>query len=179
MQVEIQHKMKSKLLSENEYAPFYKPYIDGLGDVDLFDILNDSLKITLETLSDLPEDKQTYRYARKKWTIKELIQHIIDAERVLTYRALRFSRNDATDLQGFDEDWYVANSNGNERDFADILEEFTLVRKSTISLFKSFRNKMLPMIGTANGSEMSVRALGFVIAGHHMHHFRIIQEKYL
>lgn len=166
-------------LNDSEYAPFYKTYIKGLGKVELFNILNESLVLTQEILSDLPEDKLIYRYARKKWTIKELMQHIIDAERVLSYRALRFSRNDATDLQGFDEDWYVANSNGNEREFADIMNEFVLVRKSTIALFESFRLKMMNMMGTANGSEMSVRALGFVIAGHHMHHLRIIQEKYL
>lgn len=179
MPVETQHKMNTKELNDHEYAPFYKPYVDALGEVNLFDILEDSLELTLKLLADLPEEKLTYRYARKKWTIKELLQHIIDAERVLSYRALRFSRNDATDLQGFDEDWYVANSNGNERDFSDILEEFMLVRKSSIALFKSFEDKMTPMIGTANGSEMSVRALGFVIAGHHMHHLKIIQEKYL
>ena len=120
-----------------------------------------------------------FRYDNGKWTIKELVQHIIDAERVLSYRALRFSRNDPSDLQGFDEDWYVGNSNGNDRNFEDILEEFTYLRKATTSLFNSFTSEMMPMLGTSNGSIMSVRALGFIIAGHQMHHLNIIKEKYL
>jgi len=171
--------MNSTQLNDSEYALFYSNYIKSLGEVDLLDVLNSSLEETLSTLKDLPSEKLLYRYDDGKWTIKELIQHIIDAERVLSYRALRFSRNDPTDLQGFDEDWYVGNSNGNERDFKDLLEEFINLRKASISLFKSFTNEMLLMLGTANGSIMSVRALGFIIAGHHMHHFKIIKEKYI
>ena len=171
--------MNSKHLNDNEYALFYKNYIKGLGEVDLFETLATSLIDSLSLLKDLPEDKLTYRYDEGKWTIKELIQHIIDAERVLSYRALRFSRNDSTDLHGFDEDWYVEHSNGNERNFKDILQEFTHLRNSTISLFTSFTDEMLTMSGTSNGSEMTVRALGFIISGHHLHHIRIIKEKYL
>ncbi|WP_457611590.1 DinB family protein [Lutibacter sp.] len=171
--------MNSNQLKENEYSSFYKNYITILGDVNLLEVLNNSLENLISTLKNLPEDKLQYRYEEGKWTIKELIQHIIDAERVLSYRALRFSRNDATNLQGFDEDWYVKNSNGNDRDFDELLNEFSLVRKATISLFKSFSNKMLTNIGSANGSDISVRALGFIIAGHQIHHLNIIKEKYL
>ena len=171
--------MNARQLNNNEYAPFYKSYIKGLGNVDLFEILNSSLEETLNTLQNLSEEKLLYRYAEGKWTIKELLQHIIDAERVLSYRALRFSINDDLDLQGFDEDWYVANSNGNDRNFKDMLEEFVQIRKASISLFTSFTAKMLTMSGSANGSNVSVRALGFIIAVHHMHHLRIIKEKYL
>jgi len=171
--------MNSNQLNENEYAPFYKNYIKVLGDVNLFEVLDSSLEETLKTLQNLPEEKLLFRYDNGKWTIKELVQHIIDSERVLSYRALRFSRNDPSDLQGFDEDWYVGNSNGNERNFEDILEEFTYLRKANISLFNSFSSEMMPMLGTANGSIMSVRALGFIIAGHQMHHLKIIKEKYL
>jgi hypothetical protein len=171
--------MNSNQLNENEYAPFYKNYITTLGDVNLLEILNDSLQEILKTVKNLPEEKLVYRYAEGKWTIKELIQHIIDAERVLSYRALRFSRNDITDLRGFNEDWYVDNSNGNDRNFSDLLHELSLIRKASISLFSSFSNEMLTMSGSANGSLMSVRALGFIIAGHQMHHLRIIKEKYL
>ena len=171
--------MNSNQLSENEYAPFYKNYIKALGAVNLFEVLDSSLEETLKTLENLPEEKLVFRYAQGKWTIKELVQHIIDAERVLSYRALRFSRNDPSDLQGFDEDWYVGNSNGNEREFEDILEEFTYLRKANISLFNSFSSEMMPMLGTANESIMSVRALGFIIVGHQMHHLKIIKEKYL
>tara|TARA_R110001583_G_scaffold62499_4_gene183759 strand:+ start:4816 stop:5331 length:516 start_codon:yes stop_codon:yes gene_type:complete len=171
--------MNSNQLNENEYAPFYKNYIKALGDVNLFDVLNSSLEETLKTLENLSEEKLLFRYDNDKWTIKEIVQHIIDAERVLSYRAMRFSRNDPSDLQGFDEDWYVGNSNGNERNFEDLLEEFTHLRKASISLFNSFSSEMMPMLGTANESIMSVRALGFIIAGHQMHHLNIIKEKYL
>ncbi len=171
--------MNSKHLNDNEYAPFFKNYIKGLGEVDLFETLTTSLIETLSLLKDLPEDKLTYSYAEGKWTIKELIQHIIDAERVLSYRALRFSRNDSTDLQGFDEDWYVDHSNGNERNFKDLLQEFTHLRNATISLFSSFNNEMVTISGSVSGSRTTVRALGFIIAGHHLHHVKIIKEKHL
>lgn len=171
--------MNSVQLNDNEYAPFYSNYITALGEVDLRGILKSSLKDLIHTLKNLPEEKLTYRYAEGKWTIKELIQHITDAERILSYRALRFSRNDTTDLPGFDEDLYVDNSNGNERSIEDLLKEFKLVRKATLSLFKSFSVEMLKKTGTINGEDMSVRALGFIIAGHQTHHLKIIKEKYL
>lgn len=171
--------MNTKQLNDNEYAPFYKNYIKGLGNVELFETLRTSLEDTLSTLKNLSEEKLLYRYAAGKWTIKELLQHIIDAERVFSYRALRFSRNDTSKLEGFDEDWYVNNSNGNDRDFNDLLNEFVQIRKASISLFTSFTPDMLTMSGTANGSKVTVRALGFIIAGHQMHHLKIIKEKYL
>ena len=171
--------MNLSQLNENEYNPHYKHYILELGNVDLFEILAASSKVLLETVKDLPEEKLTFRYAEGKWTIKELLQHLIDTERIMSYRALRFSRNDATELQGFDENWYVENSNGNDRNFNDLLEEFKCTRRASISLFKSFTNEMLQLSGTANRSDMTVRALGFIIAGHQMHHLKIINERYL
>jgi len=171
--------MNSIQLNDNEYAPFYSNYIKALGDVNLYEVLKTSYNDLIETLKNVPEEKLLYRYEEGKWTIKELIQHIIDAERILSYRALRYSRNDVTDLHGFDEDWYVDNSNGNERDFKDILDEFSHLRKSNISLFNSFNNEMLEMTGSLSGSDMSVRALGFIIVGHQMHHLKIIKERYL
>ena len=166
--------MNSVHLSENEYAPFYSNYIQILGEADLRTVLKSSLKDLLKTIKNVPEQKLTHRYAEGKWTIKELIQHIIDSERVLSYRALRFSRNDATDLPGFDEDWYVDNSNGNDRPIEELLEEFKFVRKSTLSLFNSFSNEMLGKTGSANESDITVRALGFIIARHQIHHLKII-----
>ena len=171
--------MNSVHLSTQEYAPFYSQYIKGLGEINLLEALESSLKDLTNTLESLSENKLIYKYAEGKWTIKELVQHIIDAERVLSYRALRFSRNDATNLPGFDEDWYVAYSNGNERNFKDILQEFIHVRNATISLYNSFTPEMLLMNGSANSSDMTVRALGFIIAGHQTHHLKIIKEKYL
>lgn len=168
-------------LSNNEYAPFYATYIETIGDNDksIVENLENTHKIALQLLNNLPEKKQLYSYSTGKWTIKELIQHFIDAERVLSYRALRFARRDATDLAGFEENDYVVNSNGNDRDYDALLEEFSMVRKTTIQLFKSFTDEALPRIGSANGSIVSVRALGYIISGHLKHHLNIIKERYL
>ena len=171
--------MTALQINENEYAPFYKNYIKALGDVNLLDILNTSFEDLSAALKGLSEEKLLFRYQEGKWTIKELMQHIIDAERVLSYRALCYSRNDATDLPGFDEDWYVDNSNGNQRNFEDLLNEFSHLRAATISLFESFTPEMLQIKGSLSGNDMSVRALGFIIAGHQMHHLKIMKEKYL
>ncbi len=171
--------MKTSDLNNNEFATFYKNYITELGEVDLLEILNQSSVQLIELISNLTEEKLNYSYAKGKWTIKEMLQHLIDTERILSYRALRFSRNDLTNIPGFNEDFYVENSNGKTRSKKSLLNEFSLVRNSTIALFNSFSDKMLTKIGTANNSEMSVRALGFVITGHQMHHLKVLQEKYL
>ncbi|NQV78041.1 MAG: DinB family protein [Lutibacter sp.] len=171
--------MNSNQLNENEYSPFYKNYILALKNVNLIEALTSSLDEILVTVKNLREEKLQYSYAEGKWTIKEIIQHLIDTERIMSYRALRFSRNDTTELEGFDENWYVDNSNGNERNIHDLLDELTLVRKTSVSLFKSFTDEMLIRIGTANGGNMTVRALGFIIAGHQLHHLNIIKERYL
>lgn len=171
--------MNSAQLTKSEYPPFYSGYIKALGAVNLIEVLSKSLDDVMQTLKDLPEEKLLFRYEIGKWTIKELVQHIVDAERVLSYRALCFARNDLTNLPGFNEDWYVENSNGNDRNIEDLLEEFTFLRKSSISLFKSFTDEMFELSGSIDGGDMSVRALGFIIAGHQMHHLKIIKEKYL
>lgn len=171
--------MNSRQLNDNEYSPFFKNYINTLGEVDLFEILDNSIADFVNLVKDLPEEKLEFRYAEGKWTIKELIQHLIDTERILGYRALRFSRNDAIEIHGFDEDWFVANSNGNERTINELLDELTIVRKSSILLFKSFSKEMFAMSGIADGNEMTVRALSFIIPGHQIHHTTIIKERYL
>jgi uncharacterized damage-inducible protein DinB len=171
--------MNLSQLDENEYNPHYKTYISMLKNVDLIEILATSFEELLKTVKDLSEEKMIFRYDEGKWSIKELLQHLIDTERIMSYRALRFSRNDATELQGFDENWYVENSNSNDRNTNDLIDEFTCTRRASISLFKSFSDEMLLLSGTANGSDMTVRALGFIIAGHQMHHLKIIKERYL
>jgi len=171
--------MNATNLNDNEYASFYSSYVKRLGNADLLEVLKTSELEVLDSLSDLPEEKYLYRYAEGKWTIKELLLHIIDAERVFTYRALRFARKDSTDLPGFDEDWYVDHCYANERTASDLLKEFSEVRAATIRLFKSFSEETLMLSGTANGNAMSVRALGFIIAGHALHHLQIIKERYL
>lgn len=169
-------------LQKNEYAPFYQPYIDALDEnINLIEELEISLHKTIQFIQDIPMDKFDYRYAEGKWTIKEIIQHIIDAERVFTYRALRFSRNDKTALPGFDENAYadVVNPTANKRHLKDLLTELTMVRHATIALFKSFTPEDLLKIGIASEREMSVRALGFIIIGHQNHHMKIFRERYL
>ncbi|MDH5414042.1 MAG: DinB family protein [Flavobacteriaceae bacterium] len=169
------------ILQENEYAPFYEPYIQAIlaNNKTLLDNLFDTSSESLSLLKNLPSEKLLFSYAKGKWTIKEIIQHLIDAERIMAYRALRFARTDMTELPGFDENNYVLSSNGNKRTIGGLLKEMKLVRKTTILLFKNFEENDLMSLGVANGSNMSVRALGYIIAGHQLHHMKIIQERYL
>jgi len=130
-------------------------------------------------MKSIPEDKLYYRYDEGKWTIKEILVHIIDDERIYAYRALRFARKDSTELAGFDQENYAVNSGANKRSIESILHEFETVRKATISLFESFTDEALTSSGIANGNKVSVRALGYHIAGHEKHHVNIIRERYL
>lgn len=171
--------MKSNQLPINEYATFYKSYIQALEDVELIEELEICLHDFIRFVQNIPMDKFDYRYANGKWTIKEIIQHLIDSERVFSYRALRISRNDKTPLPGFDENDYVANSNGNTRNLQSLLTELAVVRQATLSLFNSFTQEQLTRIGITNNSEVSVRAIGFIIIGHQKHHQKIFSERYL
>jgi uncharacterized damage-inducible protein DinB len=124
-------------------------------------------------------DKFDYRYAEGKWTIKDILQHLIDTERIFAYRALRFSRNDLTPLSSFDENEYVIEAKANRRSIQELLTELAVVRQATLSLFKTFSEEELLRIGTASSKPISVRALGFVIIGHQNHHQRFFEERYL
>lgn len=171
--------MKSNQLPVTEYAPFYKAYIQALEDVELIEELEICVHEFIRFVQNIPMDKFDYRYAEGKWTIKEIIQHLIDAERVFSYRAMRISRNDMTPLPGFEENHYVDNSNANARSLQELLTEMAVVRQSTLSLFKSFSAEQLNIIGIASDSPVSVRAIGFILIGHQKHHQRIYQERYL
>ena len=172
--------MKPNQLLPNEYAPFYANYISQVSDeYTLQEELEISLHRFIKFVQDIPMDKFDYRYAEGKWTIKDIILHLIDAERIFTYRALRFARNDKTDLPGFEENDYVDEANANSRTIMDLLTELSAVRHATLLLFKSFNEDKLIRIGTANNNQMSVRALGFIIIGHQNHHQRIFEERYL
>jgi uncharacterized damage-inducible protein DinB len=124
-------------------------------------------------------DKFDYRYAEGKWTIKDVIQHIIDAERIFGYRALRISRNDQTPLPGFEENDYVENTDANSRSIQGLLTELSALRHSNLLMFKSFTEKQLTRMGIASNHSISVRALGFLIIGHQKHHQKVFQERYL
>jgi uncharacterized damage-inducible protein DinB len=165
---------------EGEYAPYAIMYIGLLPDDGLIlRHLKDNLKATTNFILSLPAEKLTYRYAEGKWTVKEILAHIVDDERIYAYRALRFARNDKTELPGFEQDDYARFSGANEREIARILKEFDTVRKATISLFDSFDSKALLRAGTANSNVMSVRAAAYHIAGHELHHIKLIKERYL
>ena len=171
--------MKSNQLPINEYADFYKSYIQVLEDVELIEELEICLHELIKFVQNIPMDKFDYRYEVGKWTIKEIIQHLIDSERVFSYRALRISRNDKTPLPGFNENDYVDNSNGNDRNLQGLLTELAVVRQATLSLFNSFSQEQLTKIGIASNNEVSVRAIGFIIIGHQKHHQKIFAERYL
>jgi uncharacterized damage-inducible protein DinB len=165
---------------EGEFAAYASMYIGLLPDDGrVLNHLKDNLKATRDFILSVPEEKLTYRYAEGKWTIKEILLHISDDERIYAYRALRFARNDATELPGFEQNDYVPVSNANARPIKSILKELATVRQATLTLFNSFDRKALQRAGVANGHTMSVRAAAYHIAGHEIHHINIIKEKYL
>lgn len=171
--------MNSNQLPVNEYSNFNATYIKAAANVELIEELEICLHEFIRFVQNIPMDKFDYRYAEGKWTIKDIIQHVIDTERIFAYRALRISRNDITPLPGFEENDYVENSKANERGIQDLLAEFSAVRYSTLFLFKSFSEEQLKRMGTASGTAISVRAIGFIIIGHQKHHQHIFQERYL
>lgn len=172
--------MKVTQLHSGEYAPFYANYIAQISDeYTLMEELEISVYRLVKFVQDIPMDKYDYRYAEGKWTIKDILQHLIDAERIFAYRALRFARNDKAELPGFEENDYADAANGDKRSIMDLLTELAVVRQATLSLFKTFQDEQLLRSGIASKNNMSVRALGFVIIGHQNHHQRIFQERYL
>lgn len=171
--------MNSNDLTPAEYAEFYAPYVATLDGVALVDELEISVHRLIRFVQDIPMDKYDYRYAEGKWTIKDILQHLIDSERVFSYRALRFARNDKTELPGFEENDYADDAQGYKRSIQQLLTELAVVRQSTISLFKTFSDDQLLRSGIASGRLMSVRALGFIIIGHQNHHQQIFTERYL
>lgn len=162
-----------------ELASYYQRYVDRCEGDDLMDALRRSLDQSRELFERIPEDMGDHRYAPGKWTIKDVAQHMIDSERVFAYRALRFARNDATPLPGFEEDDYARNAPTASRSLDGLATEMGIVRRASMLLFQSFDGTMLLRQGIANGNPFSVRALGWIIAGHNTHHLGIINERYL
>ena len=162
----------------SEYAPYYGKYISLVGGHDVVAALEDQPRETLALLSALSEEQGDYRYAPGKWSIKEMLGHIIDAERVFCYRALRFARNDRTPLASFEQDEYVRSGNFGDCRLSDLIEEFIAVRRATVWLFRHLSADAWMRIGIASDNPVSVRALAYIVAGHELHHRRILQEKY-
>ncbi|MDB9732775.1 DinB family protein [Polaribacter sp.] len=169
------------MIPKTEYAPYFERYIQlsVLKGKTIIENLENAQDEFERVLRHLPDEKHSYSYAAGKWTLKELIQHIIDTERVFCYRALSFARNDQTPLPGFDQDVFIDNDTANERDYYDLLDEMKVLRESSIQLFKSFSKEALLRIGVASDNKMSVRALGYLFSGHQIHHINIVKERYL
>lgn len=163
----------------NQAPCFFDRYINLVDDIDL----NDALKQTITELDKLDFEafnkRADYAYAEGKWTVKDVFQHLIDTERIMTYRALRFSRNDKTQLPGFDENSYAQHISTKKRSLKRLINEYKLVHRSTIAFFKSLDKKALKRTGIMFNSEMSVLSVGFVIAGHQKHHLKVIAERYM
>jgi len=165
---------------DGEFPPYADMYIRLLPDDGLLlKHLEDNFIATKELILSLNEEKLNYRYAANKWTIKEILVHIIDDERIYAYRALRFARNDQTELPGFEQDDYTLHSQANTRSLESILGEYEAVRYATIALFNGLPEDAFLRRGTANNNKATVRALAYHIAGHELHHMNIIREKYL
>ncbi|MFM7017280.1 DinB family protein [Flavobacterium sp.] len=172
--------MKIHDVNPNEYGTYQYNYIKLVSDeYTLVEELEISLHRFIKFVQDIPMDKFDYSYTEGKWTIKDIIQHIIDAERVFAYRALRFARNDSTELPGYEEDDFAKYANGSRRSIMELLNEMSAVRYATLSLFKSFDAEQLSRIGIASNNPMSVRAAGFFIIGHQNHHQQVFSERYL
>ena len=159
--------------------PFYHNYVNQVDQEELSNAFSVHLTGFVPFIESISEEKWDYRYAEGKWSIKELIQHIIDAERIFSYRALCFARKDGTPLPGFDENTYVAFSNADKRNKQDLLAELKAVQVATARLFESFDEEQLDREGIVNNKSISVRAIGFIIIGHTQHHKNILQEHYL
>jgi uncharacterized damage-inducible protein DinB len=167
------------LLNLDTVPSFYKNYVKQIDEPDLLQALRISGHRMQELVHSIPLAKENFAYENGKWTIRELLCHIIDAERIFMYRALRFARNDKANLHGFEENDYAPQANASGRSLQKIANEMAHLRVSTIDLFESFTPEMLARKGTANNNELSVAVLGFVIAGHETHHRKILMERYL
>ena len=162
-----------------EYAPYFEKYISLVPEGEIVVTLGKQIESTLSLIRGLSAAQGDLRYAPGKWSVKEVIGHLIDAERIFAYRALRFARNDATPLPGFDENGFVANAGFGSRSLADLAEEFEYTRKSNLYLFKSLDGDSSLRLGSASDNKISVRAIAYIIAGHESHHVGILRSRYL
>ena len=175
-----QHKMKKSDLNTSEYHEYYSRYIDKLHDeTDLIEGYISGKNSMVDFINSIPNNKLLHKYQPEKWSVKEVIQHLIDTERVFMYRCLRIARNDKTNIEGFEQDNYVKPSEADSKSKAELIKEFSINRENSIVLLKSISDKNFCFIGTANGAVMSARSAAFTILGHDIHHIEIIKERYL
>ncbi len=179
---EISYHMRDFTISkpdETEYSPYYGEYVLLVPDGDILDEMSKQLEDALILLRSIPESQAGFRYAPDKWSIKEVVGHMIDTERIFSYRALRFSRHDKTPLPGYEQDDYIRNASFDDCALNDLAAEFESVRRSTLFLFKHLTREAWMRRGAANGNEVTVRALAYIIAGHELHHRENLLHKYL
>lgn len=164
---------------EGTFPSYFTNYIQLVKEDDLLEAMNSQAPILSDFFYDLPAELAGYSYALGKWTLKELMQHIIDTERIFAYRALSVARKEQQSLPSFDENDYVTNSNAHKREWTSLLAEFKQVRKTTEILFQSFEEEVFQQSGLSSNKPVTVNALGFIIVGHVYHHIDIIKERYL
>ena len=162
-----------------EHAQYYEKYVSLVPEGDIVSTLSEQAGTTLSLLGGIPETKADSRYAPDKWSIKEVVGHLIDCERIFAYRALRFARNDATPQPGFEQDDYVRNAEFSQTLLADLVVEFDCLRRANVYMFKGLTADAWLRGGSANDSDVSVRALAHIIAGHELHHVGILRSRYL
>jgi hypothetical protein len=165
--------------AQSDYAPYYGKYVSLVPEGDILVSLSRQLDETLALLDGVSESQAGHRYAPDKWSVRELVGHVIDTERIFAYRALRFARNDKTPLSGYEQDGYIVNASFDAYPLSELASEFEHVRRSTLFMLKHLNEEAWERRGTANDSEVSVRALAHIIAGHELHHMEILRTKYL
>lgn len=170
--------MKTNQPDASEYAPFYEKYVSLVPDGDIVQILNWQFAETSALLASISAAQAASRYAEGKWSVKELIGHVIDSERVFGYRALRFARGDRTPLPGFDQDVFNEHASFDDYSVDELADEYGQVRRGHLSLFRHLDADAWMRAGEASGHPVSVRALAYIIAGHELHHLKILRERY-
>lgn len=164
--------------NETEYPEYYRPYVDVLGSADLAEVYRQQHQAIKALSVALNEEQSRYRYAPGKWSVNEVLGHLIDCERVFAYRAMCIARGEVQPLPGFDENAYVATASFDQRPLAKLVEEFVSVRIATLMLLESMTTSELLRAGTANGNPITVRAIMWIIAGHTQHHWQILEVRY-
>ena len=164
---------------EDEYVPYYGKYIALVPDGDLVETLRTQIGETLSLLRSIREERASHRYAPGKWSIKEVVGHLADVERIMGYRALRIARGDAPPLPGFDENAYVPAANFDARSLASLARELEAVRNATVAFLETLEPEAAARRGSAHNARISARALAYIIAGHERHHVGILRERYV
>ena len=165
--------------NDDEYDAYYKNYVALVADGDIVETLSNQIAETRRVLVEIDSEKAGFRYASGKWSVRELVGHMIDAERIFAYRALRIARGDATPIEGYEQNDYVENAAFDNLNLADLTEEFVLLRRANVLMYRGLQEAAWARRGVANGCEVTVRALAYLSAGHELYHLNILRSRYL